>query len=83
MYLVAENYGSGRLHLFQAAVFIFQFFQPSHQGRIHAAIFGARSVKRGRANAPCSRHISGTGVPASACFKIARIWLSLNREVFM
>jgi hypothetical protein len=32
---------------------------------------------------PCSRHKAGTGVPASACFRIARIWLSLYRDFFM
>ena len=30
-----------------------------------------------------TRHTSGTGVPASACFKIAMIWLSVNRDCFM
>jgi hypothetical protein len=32
---------------------------------------------------PCSRHSSGTGVPASACFKIAVIWLSVYFDFFM
>lgn len=32
---------------------------------------------------PCSRHNSGTGVPASACLRIAMIWLSVNRDVFI
>src|SRR5690606_8253181 len=32
---------------------------------------------------PCSRHSSGTGVPASACFRIAMIWLSVNRDFFI
>jgi hypothetical protein len=32
---------------------------------------------------PCSRHSSGTGVPASACLRIARIWLSEKRDLFM
>ena len=29
---------------------------------------------------PCSRHKSATGTPDCACFKIAMIWLSLNRD---
>src|SRR6185437_12053486 len=32
---------------------------------------------------PCCRHSSGTGVPPSACFNTAMIWLSLNRDFFM
>src|SRR5690606_39106809 len=32
---------------------------------------------------PCSRHSSGTGTPASACFRTARIWLSVKRDFFM
>src|SRR5690606_27676741 len=32
---------------------------------------------------PCSRHSSGTGVPASACLRIAMIWLSVNRDCFI
>ncbi|PXA73753.1 hypothetical protein DMC15_06800 [Vibrio sp. 11986-1-5] len=32
---------------------------------------------------PCSRHSSGTGVPASACLRIAMIWLSVNFDVFI
>ena len=32
---------------------------------------------------PCVRQGSGTGVPAAAAFRTARIWLSVNREVFM
>src|SRR5690554_4074840 len=32
---------------------------------------------------PCSRHSSGTGVPVSACFRIAMIWLSVNRDFFI
>src|SRR5690606_27579549 len=32
---------------------------------------------------PCSRHSSGTGVPASACLSTAMIWLSVKRDFFM
>src|SRR5690606_26030736 len=32
---------------------------------------------------PCSRHSSGTGTPASACFRTARISLSVKRDFFM
>jgi hypothetical protein len=32
---------------------------------------------------PCSRHKSGTLAPASFYFKIAIIWLSVNRDIFM
>lgn len=32
---------------------------------------------------PCSRHSSGTGVSASACFKMLMIWLSEIRDFFM
>ncbi|MFD1592778.1 transposase [Alteromonas oceani] len=32
---------------------------------------------------PCSRQSSGTGVPASDCFRIAMIWLSVNFDFFM
>ncbi|HYD62086.1 MAG TPA: hypothetical protein VEC35_17105 [Noviherbaspirillum sp.] len=28
---------------------------------------------------PCSRHSSGTGVPASACLRMAMIWLSVEQ----
>ncbi|EGR1071039.1 hypothetical protein EFU51_11870 [Vibrio cholerae] len=32
---------------------------------------------------PCSRHSSGTGVPASACLRIVMIWQSVNFDVFI
>src|SRR5690625_2545598 len=32
---------------------------------------------------PCSRHRSGTGVPASGCLSMARIWWSLKRDLRM
>jgi hypothetical protein len=31
----------------------------------------------------CDRQSSGTGVPASASFRTAMIWLSVNRDVFV
>ena len=32
---------------------------------------------------PYSWHKSGTGVPVSVCLRMARISLSLNRDIFM
>src|SRR6185312_8620724 len=32
---------------------------------------------------PCSRHNSGTGVPAWACLSTAMIWLSVKRDFFI
>lgn len=31
---------------------------------------------------PCSRHNSATGVPATACFRMDIIWLSVKRDFF-
>ena len=31
----------------------------------------------------CSRHNAGTAAPASACFNMLMIWLSLKRDLFM
>jgi transposase len=31
----------------------------------------------------CSRHSSGTGLPASACMSTAMIWLSENLDFFI
>ena len=31
---------------------------------------------------PCSRHSSGTGLPASACLRMTMIWLSEERDAF-
>lgn len=49
---------------------------------VHVAELAAPLAERCRADA-CCRHSPGTGVPASACFSAAMIWLSVNRDFFM
>ncbi len=70
------------IHLLESAVFVLQLLEASHEGGIHPAKFGTPFVEGCRADAMLATD-SGTGDPASACLRMAMIWLSLKRDVFM
>ena len=66
-------------HLLEPSLLCFQLLQTLHHRGIHAAKFGARLSKVAEL-IPSSRHKSVTRAPVTACFNIARIWLSVNLD---
>ena len=49
-----------KVHLLQAAVFIFKLFHARHHGYIHAAVLGPPFVKRRRADTQLAANIWDT-----------------------
>lgn len=70
------------VHLFQTCIFLLQLFHPCHQRGVHTTELCPPLVNVALL-IPCSRQSSVTGTPSSACFKIARIWLSEKLDIFM
>jgi len=70
------------VHPFQLRVLGFELTQPLHirDGRTRVL---ARHLKKVALLIPCLRSRSATGTPASASFRIATIWLSLNFDFRM
>ena len=46
-----------KVHLLEAPILLFQFFEPRHHGDIHPAVFGSPLVERGRADPQFTAHI--------------------------
>ena len=66
----------------EAPILLLELLHPRHQRDIHAPELGVPLVELAEL-IPCVRQSSGTGMPPSASFRTAMIWLSVNRDVFM
>lgn len=69
------------VHLLQAAVLLLQLLEPGHQRGVHPTVLRPPLVEGGPAHPMLPAQLR-PGVPASACFRILRIWLSLNFDFF-
>ena len=69
-----------------AVVVISSAIKPGNAELDNARLRGLPVVRRAEMLAelmPCSRDRSGNVAPASFCFRMAIIWLSVNRDFFM
>ena len=70
------------IHLLQASAFVLQLLHAGHQRGVYAAELAAPFVERGIADAVLAVQLRDRRA-APACLRMAMIWLSIKRDVFM